>query len=117
MGDPQSKISASAPMQDCMECKLIGTGTLAGLSAYALHLRAMTPRAAVSQRIFLGCMAVGIDLLLHLIVTSIDNNLIIASNEFPQHESNVRHTCHVFHHYDNTRCRLVRTSEVLLLTL
>lgn len=67
MGDPLSKISASAPMQDCMECKLIGTGTLAGLSAYALHLRAMTPRAAVSQRIFLGCMAIGIDLLLILL--------------------------------------------------
>jgi len=59
MSDHQQSGGASA-IQDCMECKVIGTGTLAGLSAYALHLRAMTPKSAVSQRIFLGCMAIGI---------------------------------------------------------
>lgn len=49
------------PVQDCLECRLVGSITLTGLSIYSNHLR-MTSSAR-SHKMFYGAFAIGEPLL------------------------------------------------------
>ena len=44
---------------DCIQCKVIGVSTFAGISTYAAYLRLTTPKSDKGQRLFLGCFVVG----------------------------------------------------------
>jgi len=44
---------------DCLQCRIIGTATFSGVSAYAYFLRATTPKADRGHRLFLACFSVG----------------------------------------------------------
>lgn len=46
--------------EDCLGCKLIGSGTMFALSLYWNHMRMSAPKNAKVNRIFLGTMAVGL---------------------------------------------------------
>lgn len=40
--------------KDCLECRITGTLTLSGLSAYSFYLRQQAPKVNVKNRIFFG---------------------------------------------------------------
>ena len=51
-------VSEKSKLQ-CLECKIIGSGTFAGIGLYALHLRSTSPVSARGHRLFLGLFAAG----------------------------------------------------------
>ena len=48
--DPASKDNTKPIDEDCLSCKLVGTTTFAGLSAYTLHQRTQIPKVKVFHR-------------------------------------------------------------------
>ncbi|KAI1790076.1 hypothetical protein LXA43DRAFT_530342 [Ganoderma leucocontextum] len=52
-------VSAQAEYQDCLACRVIGTGALAGVGIYALTMsRARAPGSVIGKRI-MGAVGVG----------------------------------------------------------
>lgn len=51
-------IAQEKNMEDCAECKAIGTGTFACLAAYSLYLRQTTSVRNPRQRLFLTGMVI-----------------------------------------------------------
>lgn len=55
----QTSISATLPPQDCLACRVIGTGALGGVGIYALGMtRAGAPGSPLGKRI-MGAVGVG----------------------------------------------------------
>jgi hypothetical protein len=45
--------------EDCLQCRIVGTTTFTGVSLYALHLRAITPKNDRGNRLFFTCFSLG----------------------------------------------------------
>ena len=45
--------------EDCLGCRIVGTGTMGALALYWNHLRMTAPKSAKGNRLFLGTMAIG----------------------------------------------------------
>ena len=45
--------------EDCLGCRIVGTGTMGALALYWNHLRMSAPKSAKGNRLFLGTMAAG----------------------------------------------------------
>ncbi|KAH0589214.1 hypothetical protein H2248_004977 [Termitomyces sp. 'cryptogamus'] len=53
--DTQPAISVPRPYKDCLSCRIIGTGTLAGVGSYAFwQARAAAPGSPWQKRIMAG---------------------------------------------------------------
>jgi hypothetical protein len=44
---------------DCLQCRIVGTGTMTGLAIYSNHLRLMSPINAKGNRLFYGALSFG----------------------------------------------------------
>lgn len=55
----EARQSKKIEHEDCLQCRIVGTLTFTGVSLYALHLRAMTPKDARGNRLFFACFSFG----------------------------------------------------------
>jgi hypothetical protein len=75
--EKHSKVEFDQEEKDCLQCRLVGTGTLVGLSLYANHLRMSTPKGVVGHRVFHGSLAIGSYVQFVHILCSIHSNVIL----------------------------------------
>jgi len=58
-GDKSGAESSIVTAEDCLGCRIVGTGTMGALALYWNHLRMSAPKSATGNRLFFGTMAVG----------------------------------------------------------